>query len=96
MTTGPLGDCVSCLGARQMIDAGDFTPTAKEHNYNEEAVVIYRGNSLCRRHFNVARGFPAEYPDAPLPQSIRDGMNLDPLEEDDEPRGPGRRRRRRE
>lgn len=92
----PLGWCVSCLGAKQMIDAGDFTPTAKKHNYNEAAVVVYRGNGLCLRHFNTARGFPPDYPQVPLPDSIRESMNLDPLEQQDrdEPPRPGRRRRR--
>ena len=69
--TEPGLECVSCYGARQLQEAGDFERIADEHDYREKAVVVYKGMSLCRRHFNLIRAFPAEYPNVPLPAGMK-------------------------
>ena len=55
--------CVHCLAAFQ---TGDLTgayeePVEQVTDRPHSATVVYRGDSLCDRHFNVVRGHPADY-----------------------------------
>jgi hypothetical protein len=66
--------CVSCYPAKQMVEAGQFVEEAQRHVLDLQAVVVLDGNSLCRGHLNMALGFPADFPDVPLPDAIAEGM----------------------
>lgn len=74
--------CVSCYPAQQMVRAGQFVEEAERHVLDLKAVVIFDGNSLCAGHLNMALGFPADFPDVPLPDSIVEGM-VEEMEEFD-------------
>ena len=54
--------CVLCVSA---FECGEPTGAFKEHHSRTErpypAAVVYQGTSLCIRHFNVVRRFPADF-----------------------------------
>lgn len=65
-------DCTSCLGARQFIKAHPESDVPKAHDFGAKAVVVYKGMSLCEGHFNLARGFPLDFPRTPLDPELDD------------------------
>jgi hypothetical protein len=74
---GKLGWCVPCYGALQVIEIeGDERPElvemAESHVLDVEAKILYKGRGECIPHFNIERGFPADYPAAPLDEDLAD------------------------
>lgn len=72
-------ECCSCLGARQFAQVHPESDVPRRHDFEEPVVVIFQGMSLCVKHFNLARGFPADFPTDLPPEDILD-KTIDDME----------------
>lgn len=68
--------CVLCFTAQQVIDSGvvddhpDVLALVQEAAFDADAVVVVNGKSMCEKHLNLGRGWPAGFPSEPMPKPM--------------------------
>jgi len=72
--------CTPCLANAQVLAAGTFDDDQeilallREQDFGGAVEVFHNGAGLCLRHFNLARHWPKNYPDEPLPEHLRNEL----------------------
>jgi hypothetical protein len=69
--------CAACLANAQVIAAGtmddrpDLKELIREQDFEGRVEVIFKGQGLCARHFNLRREWPADYPDCDVDDTLK-------------------------